>query len=53
MSHTVLVTGSSRGIGAGIALRLAKDGYDLVLHCRSNRELADDLAAQVDELGQQ
>ncbi|MCP4391999.1 MAG: 3-oxoacyl-ACP reductase FabG, partial [Gammaproteobacteria bacterium] len=47
------VTGSSRGIGAGIALRLAKDGYDLVLHCRSNRELADDLAAQVDELGQQ
>ncbi len=53
MNHSVLVTGSSRGIGAGIALRLAKDGYDLVLHCRSNRELADDLAAQVDELGQQ
>lgn len=53
MSHTVLVTGSSRGIGAGIALQLAKDGYDLVLHCRSNRQLADDLAAEVAELGQQ
>ncbi len=53
MSHTVLVTGSSRGIGAGIALQLAKDGYDLVLHCRSNRQLADDLAAQVVGLGQQ
>jgi len=53
VSHTVLVTGSSRGIGAGIALQLAKDGYDLVLHCRNNRQLADDLAAQVEKLGQQ
>lgn len=53
MSDTVLVTGSSRGIGAGIALQLAKDGYDLVLHCRDNRQLADNLAARVAELGQQ
>ncbi|MDH3759443.1 MAG: 3-ketoacyl-ACP reductase FabG2 [Gammaproteobacteria bacterium] len=52
MSLSVLVTGSSRGIGAGIALQLAKDGYDLVLHCRSKRQLADDLAAQIAALGQ-
>ena len=51
MSHSVLVTGSSRGIGAGIALRLARDGYDPVLHCRSQRGRAEDLAAEITGLG--
>jgi len=51
MSETVLVTGSSRGIGAGIAWRLANDGYNLVLHYRSNRDQADELGARIRELG--
>lgn len=52
MSDTVLVTGASRGIGKAIALRVATAGYDLVLHCRSNRVLIDAVAAQVNEIGQ-
>ena len=47
----VLVTGSSRGIGRAIALRLAKDGFDIVVHCRSQREQADAVADAVRSLG--
>ncbi len=51
MSETVLVTGSSRGIGKAIALRLAKDGYDLVLHCQQNRDQAGSVAEEIRALG--
>jgi 3-oxoacyl-[acyl-carrier protein] reductase len=48
---SVLVTGSSRGIGKAIALRLARDGYDVVLHCRSRREEADAVAQEIAQMG--
>ena len=47
----ILVTGASRGIGRAIALRLARDGFDIAVHCRSRRELADAVAAEIEALG--
>lgn len=50
-NNTILVTGSSRGIGKAIALRLARDGYDIVLHCHSRRDAADAVAKEIEALG--
>ncbi|GAA4089531.1 3-oxoacyl-ACP reductase FabG [Zhongshania borealis] len=51
MSATVLVTGSSRGIGRAIALELAQTGYELVIHCRSQIEQATSLQTELEQLG--
>jgi len=48
---TVLITGSSRGIGRAIALRLAREGYDIVLHCRSRIDEAEAAQAEIAALG--
>ena len=47
------MTGASRGIGRAVALRLAADGFDLAVHCRSRVEEAEAVAAQVRALGRQ
>jgi 3-oxoacyl-[acyl-carrier protein] reductase len=48
---TVLVTGSSRGIGRAIALRCAREGYEVVLHCRQERAAAEQVAEQARAAG--
>jgi 3-oxoacyl-[acyl-carrier protein] reductase len=47
MADSVLVTGSSRGIGRAIALDLCDAGYDIVLHCRSRRGEAEAVQADI------
>ncbi|MBN9421393.1 MAG: 3-oxoacyl-ACP reductase [Candidatus Accumulibacter sp. 66-26] len=47
----VLITGSSRGIGRAIALRLARDGFAVSVHCRSGRAEADAVAAEIAAAG--
>ena len=53
MDKTVLITGSSRGIGKAIALYLATKGYDIVVHCRSKRNEADAVAENIKAMGRQ
>ena len=46
-----LVTGASKGIGAGIALDLAKHGFDIWLNYRSDQAGAGKVRGQIDSIG--
>jgi len=46
-----LVTGSSRGIGKTIALRLAEKGYNLVINYARSRSAAEETAKEVEKFG--
>ena len=50
---SILVTGSSRGIGKAIALRLAREGYNIIVHCRSRLAEASQVRDDILSLGRQ
>ncbi|MBY3257156.1 MULTISPECIES: SDR family oxidoreductase [Rhizobium/Agrobacterium group] len=50
-SKSALVTGAARGIGAAIALKLAKDGADVAITYEKSAEKAEALAAEIRTMG--
>src|SRR3954462_14884796 len=51
LGRKVLVTRSSKGIGRGIAIRLAREGADVVINYNSDPRGAEEALAEVQALG--
>lgn len=50
-NKVAIVTGGSRGIGSSIALELAKNGVKIVINYNSNSAAADQMVAEIKEIG--
>ena len=51
MTKYALITGASRGLGKAIALRLANDGFAVIINYQSSKEAAEDTLKQIQEAG--
>jgi NAD(P)-dependent dehydrogenase (short-subunit alcohol dehydrogenase family) len=51
MSKTILITGSSKGIGKATALRFAKDNNNIVINYLKDKEGIESLILEIQKLG--
>ena len=53
MKQTALITGAAKRIGKGIALFLAKNGFDIIAHYNQSEKEVNKLTEQINQLGQE
>lgn len=51
MTKTVLITGSSRGIGRAIAVRYAREKYNIILNCKNSIEDMESVEKEIKDMG--
>ena len=47
MTETILITGAAKRIGRQLALDLAAAGHDIVIHCNTSRDAAEEVAGEI------
>lgn len=51
MKKTVFITGSSRGIGKACALTFARNGWNVVINCKTNKQAMDSVETEIIKSG--